>query len=177
MATNTHCPLTPKPPANEIGHYLAMLRATDQSTKGVPLEEHSLRIGEWRFCYLQLAPGVRRSSAAVHPTHGPVRANCDSNWWLLLTEPGMDARRAHRSVTWLMERPAPIEPGCPVLRNPKVAGMVSAPSLFVQGAQAMFRGWVVWPPEMEDPSLVTVDARQGMPTSPTITCWDQVEAI
>lgn len=146
-----------EPPAPEdTARYVAWMAARGQPIKDTPREAVELRIGDWGFFdhggehYGGLdRAGLDRSRHALDP-------NSDkSDWYAFLTTPGLDAKAAAKRVAWL-SRGAAIGPD--EAKHVTDRQKITAPTLTANNGTVTLRGWMVFPPNMSDATLVTITA-------------------
>lgn len=146
------------PEAGDADRYLAYLKDRGRPSDSLR-EDTGLAVGGWRFFYRE-GDGRRDDAAGISADGATVDGFNPSDWFEFLTTPGVDGDVALRRIAWLLLRPGPVGPEYP-FNDPEMAAAVGAPEV-VSGAEAvLFRGWVIYPPEMQYPVRLTVSAKRG----------------
>lgn len=162
-------------PAQDVTRYRNYLKERDGQTADLSElhEEERLRIGTWRF-YYQGTPGRKGNAVALDDAGRAVSVSDQSPWYALLSTEGLDAKGAHKRLTWLMGTVAPIDKTYK-LRDATAAAKVEAPTLTKNADGSItFTGWVLYPPNMQTPYRLQMIAPRSGTATVTNTVFDKL---
>jgi hypothetical protein len=165
-----------QPPAEpaDSRRYVEYLESKGRPTSELR-EDTGLRVGDWRFCYRDTGGPRREDAAGLDSLGHAVDGYTPSDWYEFLSEPDLDADRAHRRIAWLLGRPGPVGPGYR-FDDADVASMVGPPTLERDLVTATFEGWVIYPPEMQSPHRLRIAAHSGARATIDSTLWSKVKS-
>ncbi len=155
----------------QMARYAQFLES--QGVSGVqPLENESLRIGEYRFYLIERAPGAPDLMAAVGKDGALIRWKEPAGWHGLLT--AGPAEEVASRVAFL-DRIANIADPAHNYGDPRVGRMLEKPKLETAADGAVtFTVWVLMPPLMNDPFQLVIRTTAAGEATFTETFWEEL---
>ena len=150
----------------------AKFTATQGAAGIAPVENASLRIGDFRFYLIERGAGNPDRMAAARADGSIVRFDQPAGWYALLT--AGPAEEVAPRVAFL-DRIANIADPTWTYRDPRVAKLVEKPKLETAPDKSVtFTMWVVTPPAMSDPFRLVIQASPTGGATFTQTYWEEL---